>query len=509
MNADWQIAAVADWQADAVLFFAFENSAQLAPAIERWSTAGHGWLRDLLTLADFQGKLQQTAVYYGPPGQRIPRVICTGLGTVDGFTTDQLRTAAASALRKCRELHLDRVALPLSNLEHLPVEVGAALKEALIGAWTGLYAFAKLKSEAPEATESFPRNLLLLTDTTPTEPLQMAVRSARATASAICLARDLVMAPANRVTPTFLVETAQELADNYNLRLEVIDQEQAREMGMGAFSAVAQGSQEPASIIILEHAPAGTEQHQPIVLIGKGITFDTGGISIKSGHKMAFMKHDMAGAATVLATFKILGEMNIPKRVMAILPCTENMPDGKAYKPGDVIRSLSGLTIEVISTDAEGRMVLCDALTHAQRFNPAVIVDIATLTGSCIIALGDQVGAVMGNRQKLVQELQEIGSRVGDKLWPLPLWDFYFDDLESDVADFKNVGERKAGTIIGGIFLKQFVPDRIPWVHLDIAGPAWTDKDLPTAAKGATGFGVRILAELVEHWNPDAARDRK
>jgi leucyl aminopeptidase len=208
----------------------------------------------------------------------------------------------------------------------------------------------------------------------------------------------------------------------------------------------------------------------------------------------------MAGAAAVLGAFAALGKLAPPTRVVGLIPCSENMPDGKAYKPGDVIRSLAGLTIEVISTDAEGRMILCDALAYAQRYQPAAVIDLATLTGACIVALGDQVGSIMGNREAFVQKIQELALQVGERLWPLPLWDLYLDELKSDVADLKNVGSRKAGSIVGGMFLKQFVAQDLPWVHLDIAGPAWAEKDLPTTPKGASGFGVRLLVELAQRW---------
>jgi len=268
----------------------------------------------------------------------------------------------------------------------------------------------------------------------------------------------------------------------------------------GAFTAVAQGSREPAYLIVLEHAPAGHEHEPPIVLVGKGITFDTGGISIKPSQKMEAMKDDMAGAAAVLGAMHIIGRMKTARRVIGLMPCTENMPDGKAYKPGDVITSLSGQTIEVISTDAEGRMVLCDALTYARRYAPQLIVDAATLTGACIIALGDRVAGLMSNHEELTETIRDLGARTGERFWPLPLWDFYFDDIKSDVADFKNVGDRKAGSIIGGMFLKQFIDDGTPWAHLDIAGPCWSEKDLTVTPKGATAFGVRTLFELVCNW---------
>jgi len=499
MLAEWLIAPLADWRSDAILVFALENATQPLPGVERWLQEHPWWAARLSPFQDFKGKLRQTAVYYGPSDQSIPRVVCVGLGPVESLDLEKLRTAAADLLRKCRELQISRPALPLMAFEGLPVEAITAFREAMIGAMTGLYRYDALKTRE-ESPASFPETLLILDESTPTEDFARALDDARATAAGISLARDLVTAPANQVTPAFMVQTARDLADSYGFQMLAIDLESAGKLGMGLFAAVAQGSQEPAYVIVLEHKPAGMEQDQPLVFAGKGITFDTGGISIKPGNKMEAMKHDMAGAAAVLGAFKIIGETGLNKRVVGILPCTENMPDGKAYKPGDVLRSMAGLTVEVISTDAEGRLVLGDALTYAMRYQPSAIVDIATLTGACIVALGDRVGAVMGNNEDLTGRIREIGMQVGDKLWPLPQWDFYFEDLKSDVADFKNVGDRKGGAIIGGIFLRQFVADAVPWAHIDIAGPAWTEKDLSTSPKGATGFGVRLLAELARDW---------
>ena len=319
--------------------------------------------------------------------------------------------------------------------------------------------------------------------------------------SGIILARDLTISPANRVTPRFLVDTASALARKFDFKIETIDVESARSMGMGAFAAVARGSREPAFVIIIEHAPGGTENDAPIVFIGKGITFDTGGISLKSSNKLDEMKQDMAGAASVLGAMEIIGRTALRRRVIGILPCSENMPGGQAYKPGDVVRSYSGQTVEIISTDAEGRLILCDAISYAvNRFKPALIVDIATLTGACVVALGNQAAAVLGNREGLVRSIREFGAAVGERFWPMPLWDSYFESLKSDVADMKNVGERAGGAIVAAIFLKQFIPPEIPWAHLDIAGTAWTDKDTGTAPKGATGFGVRTLFEIARRW---------
>lgn len=499
MQIDWQIASVSDWQADAVLFYAFEKASEPLPGFKRWLEQSGTWLTQSLALRDFRGKFQDAAVFYGPSEAKISRVVLVGLGTSDKFDMDKLRGATVIGLRKMRELKLVSGAIPLSALEGLPVEPAPALQEVLMAGALGLYRFDALKTRDVEAADT-PQKLLILSSEEPDEALRQTPLSADAVVSGIALTRDLVTAPSNQVTPGFIVSTARELAETHGFRIQIIDLTLAEEMGMRAFLAVAQGSREPASVIVLEHVPPGTEQDPPLVFIGKGITFDTGGISLKPSDKMEMMKRDMAGAAAVLGTFDILGKEKIQRRVVGILPCTENMPGGRAYKPGDVIQSMANLTIEVISTDAEGRMILCDALAYAQTFQPAAILDLATLTGACIVALGNEVAGVMGNRESLIRQIREIGAQVGEKVWPLPLWDLYFEGIKSDIADFKNVGDRSAGTIIGGIFLKQFVPDHIPWIHLDIAGTAWTDKDLLTAPKGATGFGVRIMVELARRW---------
>lgn len=292
---------------------------------------------------------------------------------------------------------------------------------------------------------------------------------------------------------------AQTIAKNNTLQCRVITEEQAQKMRMGAFLAVAQGSREPAKIIILEYI-ASRSFGPPLVIIGKGITFDSGGISLKPPDKMEQMKDDMAGGAVVMGTMQAVAQMKLPLNLVGIIPATENLPGGKAYKPGDVLTSLSGQTIEVISTDAEGRLILADALTYAKRYKPKAIVDLATLTGACIIALGDYVAGIMGNDASLLNSVKSAGEKTGEKVWELPLWEEYFDYLKSDIADFKNVGTRAAGTITGGMFLKKFVNDT-PWVHMDIAGPTWYEKDKPYIPKGASGFGVRLLVQFLRDWN--------
>jgi leucyl aminopeptidase len=501
MQIEWQIAAQLSWLCDAIVFFGFEKAESRLPGLQRFLEGRGSWLEKTPALHDFQGKLNEIAVFYAPPGETtIPRILLAGLGPADGLEPDKVRNAAAFAFRKCGDLGVNRLGLPLAAFEGLPLETRSCLREALSGGLTGLHRFRELKTKDSDSV-SGPDTIVLLSEIEPDAGISEIRGLAEAEAAGIILARDLTISPANRVTPGFLAETARDLGRRFGFKVEIIDLESAVALGMGSFAAVAQGSGEPANIIIVEHVPPGTENDAPVVFAGKGITFDTGGISLKPRDKMDAMKQDMAGAAAVLGTFEVIGRIQLRKHVIGILPCTENMPGGKAYKPGDVIRSYSGQTIEVISTDAEGRMVLCDVLAYAaDRFKPAAMVDIATLTGACIIALGNLAAAVLGNRDDYVHSVQEIGGIVGERFWPLPLWDFYFDAIKSDVADMKNVGDRSAGAIIGGLFLKQFVPREIPWVHLDIAGTAWTEKDTGAAPRGATGFGVRTMFEIARRW---------
>lgn len=501
MQFEWLMGPMSEWRADAIVFFAFEKSGETLPGLRRYAETEAPWLVETLKLGDFDGKADRTAVFYAPGGSAVPRVILAGLGPIEKFDVSKLRSASAWAMRKCRELHLVQPGFPLAAFEGLFEDPAEVLEETLIGALCGLHRFDAFKTREYDASEH-PETLLIMTEERPGEALFEAPSRATAIASGMSLARDLTAAPANRVTPTYMAEAARRVAETYGLRCEVIPFESALEQGMGAFSAVAKGSREPACVIILEHAPEGTADDAPIVLIGKGITFDTGGISLKQAAKLDQMKEDMAGAAAVLGALEIAGRLGISKRVIGILPCTENMPGGKAYKPGDIIRSLSGFNIEISNTDAEGRLVLCDAITYALRYQPAAIIDIATLTGACVVALGAHAAGVMGNREGLVRSIRAVGERVGERLWPLPLWDAYFENIKSDVADFKNTGGREGGASAAGVFLKQFVPDNIPWVHLDIAGTAWAEKDTGVTPKGATGFGVRIMAEVVERW-PD------
>jgi leucyl aminopeptidase len=297
-------------------------------------------------------------------------------------------------------------------------------------------------------------------------------------------------------TPAYLADQAKRLAETHGFALTVLDRAQLEREGMRTLLAVAQGSAQEPRFIVLEYRGKGADDAPPIALVGKGVTFDSGGISIKPAQNMEDMKFDMSGAAAVLGTFEVLGRLKPSINVVGLIPATENLPSGTALKPGDVIKSHAGKTIEIINTDAEGRLILCDALSYVRRFKPAAVIDAATLTGAVVVALGHAAIGLMGTDDALVAEVRDAGERAGERCWQLPLWDEYRDLLRSDVADLKNSAGRGAGTIAGGWFLREFATG-YPWVHLDIAGTAYTDSDAPYQAKGPTAIGVRLFSEFV------------
>ncbi|MGK2905005.1 MAG: leucyl aminopeptidase, partial [Desulfuromonadales bacterium] len=325
---------------------------------------------------------------------------------------------------------------------------------------------------------------------------EAALERAQIICRAVMLARDLVNAPGNVKSPVHLAEQARAAAEASTLQCIILGLKELTEEGFGALLGVAQGSKREPQLIILEHR-GGNKNDAPVALIGKGVTFDAGGISLKPPDKMDEMKMDMAGGAAVIGTMLAAALLRLPINLVGIVPAVENLPSGTAYRPGDILTSLSGQTIEVLNTDAEGRLILADALTYAKRYKPKLVIDLATLTGACIIALGHHATAVLGNDQKLVQLLLNAGEESGERLWQLPLWDVYDQQIKSDVADVKNTGGRPAGTITAAAFLKKFAKD-FRWAHLDIAGTAWRDQDQPYIPKGGTGVGVRLLVAFLQ-----------
>lgn len=327
------------------------------------------------------------------------------------------------------------------------------------------------------------------------EDVKDGAKTAEIISRAVYCARDLVSTPSNDMTPSILADRASDVAKQGNLKFEALDETAMKKLGMNALLGVSKGSAEEAKLIILEYN-GGRKNDKPIVLVGKGVTFDSGGISIKPSEKMDEMKSDMSGGAAVIGTIKAVAELKIPLNVVGIIPATENLPGGKAYKPGDVLRSMSGITIEIKNTDAEGRLILADALTFAGKYKPAAIIDLATLTGACVVALGDYITGMLGTDSDLKEKIRSASDATGEMVWELPLWHEYDELIKSDVADIQNIGGRAGGTITAALLLKRFAGD-YPWVHLDIAGPALLSKDKPYIPKGASGVGVRLLVQFL------------
>ena len=380
---------------------------------------------------------------------------------------------------------LAEIELPKRDLAWRLAQAAQILKDST-------YRCDELKSKKEESKKGV-RKLVFVVKNKAGEQLEHAVRRGEAVAEGMALAKTLGNLPANVCTPGYLATTARKLAKDHKVKVEVLDRDDMEKLGMGSLLSVARGSHEPPKFIILQYK-GGKAKDKPVVLVGKGVTFDTGGISLKPGEGMDEMKYDMCGAASVLGTFKAIARMELPINVVGLIPATENMPGGSATKPGDIVTSMSGQTIEVLNTDAEGRLILCDALTYAERFEPAAVVDVATLTGACIVALGHDVSGLMGNNQALVDDLLAASLEVNDKAWQLPLFDTYKEQLKSNFADLPNIGTPGAGTITAAMFLANFTED-YPWAHLDIAGTAWKSGK----EKGATGRPVPLLLNYLRN----------
>jgi leucyl aminopeptidase len=461
--------------------------------LSRLDTALDGMLGQVLGSGDFKGKEGQTALLYPTAGRvGAERVLLVGLGNAEDLTAERFRRAGGTAVKQAIRLEVESFACSVHR--DGPIERAAAGRAVAEGIVLGGYVFDEMKSGGEEAPQRRPQSALLLDDEAG-EAVREAVRVGAAVAGAENLARTLGNLPANVATPGYLAEQAREVADRHDMRCEILGRAELEREELRTILAVAQGSDQEPKLIVLEHR-GGRDDEQPLLLVGKGLTFDSGGISIKPSAGMEEMKFDMCGGAAVLGAMEAIGELRVPINVVALVPSSENLLSGSAVKPGDIVKSHLGKTIEVINTDAEGRLILADALSYGRRFEPAAIVDVATLTGSCVIALGNQASGGMGNDDRLLEEIRAAGDRVHERVWPLPMYDEYREQIRSDYADIKNSGGRGAGTITGGWFLREFVGDT-PWVHLDIAGTASGDGKLSYQTKGATGVPTRLLVEWV------------
>lgn len=439
-----------------------------------------GWLREAVQLDRFEGKRDSVLQLFTHGRLSTPRVLLVGTGP-EQDTSQAARRAAAVAARHAQAVGAKRLGLWPGSFPATP-EVAEALVE---GALLGAYRYTQYK--APEGPGLEAVEVAAVPGAAP------AVRRAQLLAEATCFARDLVNGPPNEVHPVFLAQTARRLARELDLRVAVFGPQQLRRMGAGALLAVGAGSRQPPQMIVLEYRPP--RARRTYALVGKGVTFDAGGLDIKTHEGMEAMKADMAGAAVVLACLRALPHLGVPHRVVGVVGAVENLLGEAAFKPGDVVRALDGQTIEITNTDAEGRVVLADCLAYARRYRPHGVVDVATLTGAAIVALGHHAAAVLGNEPQLVASLVRAGARAGERLWELPLYEEFVEAMRGEVADWKNSAGRYGGAQKGAAFLSRFVGPH-PWAHLDIAGVAFLDKQegqAPHLPKGATGFGVRTL----------------
>ncbi len=466
---------------------------RLSSAAQQIDEVTGGAVGQVLRRGDHQGKAGQTLLLHHLPNLPSERVLLVGCGKDKEFNEARFRESVAAAIGALKDTGATEATSYLTELEVKGRDVFWKIRHTVEATEASLYRFDQLKSKKNDANNrrNLKRMVLAVSKRSDLQSGETAIRQGLAIAGGVKLARDLGNLPGNICTPTYLAEQAVALGNQNGVKVTVLEESDMRELGMGALLSVARGSRQPPKLIVLEYR-GGAEGEAPVALVGKGLTFDAGGISIKPAANMDEMKYDMCGAASVLGAIKAAAEIRLPINVVGVIPSSENLPDGNANKPGDIVTSMSGQTIEVLNTDAEGRLILCDALTYVGRYNPAVVVDIATLTGACVIALGNHASGLLANSDALARELLNAGKYTYDRAWQLPLWDEYQKQLDSNFADMANIGGREAGAIIGGSFLARYTRD-YKWAHLDIAGTAWkTGKE-----KGATGRPVPLLAQFL------------
>jgi leucyl aminopeptidase len=474
-------------RADCVIVGVFEGG-KLSEAAKNLDIASNKAISTALKSGDIDGKLNSTLVLHQLSGVAAARVMLVGLGKQLEFTEKHYRQAVRAAIKAMpkgvgkADICLAEIAIKKSDI-HTKV---AHLVEVVMDTTYQVNAI-KLKKAEPKVL----KKIAIYVDKTENKLADAAINHGAAIGAGVALAKDLGNLPPNICTPTYLGEQAKKLAKQYGFKVEVLEKKEIEKLGMGSFLGVAQGSVEPPRFIILQHLK-GKKGTKPTVLVGKGITFDTGGISLKPGGDMDEMKYDMCGAASVLGTFKAIGEMNLAINAVGLIATCENMPDAGAIKPGDILTSMSGQTIEVLNTDAEGRLILCDALTYAERFEPSAVVDIATLTGACVIALGHHPSGLFSNKDALAHELLAAGEAAHDRAWHMPLWEEFQTQLDSNFADMANIGGRAGGSITAACFLSRFTK-KYDWAHLDIAGTAWKSGK----EKGGTGRPVPLLTTFL------------
>ena len=482
-----------DVQALAVAVFKDEKPGE--GLLKRLDELSGGLVQSAIESEEFSGKEGETAYFHlvGNSGSKFRRLMLVGVGEEKDYGSPQVSQMAGTAVRTLRAKNVKTVAV-VPRVSGKDEEIA---KRAVEGAFIAL--FDPDKYRTVEKEKKTVDRLVVVIEDGDQDALDDGVKAGSVVGEAINFTRDLANEPGGYMTPTDMAERARDIANEFGLSIDVLDEARMEQEGMGSLLSVTRGSDEEAKLIILKYTPAGVQSDDKELLsfVGKGVTFDSGGISLKPGENMELMKYDMTGAATVLGVMRAIAQLKPPIPILGVAPCTENLPSGKATKPGDVVKAMTGKTIEIINTDAEGRLILADAIAYAKKLGATRVIDMATLTGAVSIALGDVNAAVLGTDQELIDEIISAGREVGEKFWQLPLDKEYSKQIKSDIADIKNVGGRKAGTITAAAFIKEFA-DGLAWAHLDIAGTAWGDDAKPYRSKGPTGIAVRTLLRIVD-----------
>lgn len=465
---------------------------RLSQSAEQIDQASDGYLSTLIRRGDIEGKLGQTLLLYNVPGTLSDRILLVGCGRERELNIQKYAKIIATATQALNEGGSMEAVFYLTDINIKGQDSAWKVNQLILNVEDTLYRFDQLKSAKDDLRRPLRKIIISIPSRRELSECEDAMKTAQSIAKGIATAKDLGNLPGNICTPTYLAEQAKALDKQHKqLTTTVLEESDMKELGMGALLSVSRGSRQPAKFIIMDYKGIENED-KPVVLVGKGLTFDAGGISIKPAANMDEMKYDMCGGASVIGVIQACAELELPIHVIGVVPSSENLPDGDANKPGDIVTSMSGQTIEILNTDAEGRLILCDALTYCERFEPAAIIDIATLTGACIVALGHHAQGLLSNHNPLTHELLNAGKQINDLAWELPLWDDYQQQLDSNFADMANIGGRDAGTITAACFLSRYTK-KMKWAHLDIAGTAWKSGK----EKGATGRPVAMLMQFL------------
>lgn len=467
-------------------------SRKLSPSAKLIDKASGGFISNLIRRGEMEGELGSTLLLHNVENTLCDRILLIGCGKEKEITTNTFHKINRAMVKILESSGTTEVSSYLTDIPVKKRDVSWKVRQSIEAIDESLYSFKQLKSDTKAPRRPLRKFIFSVSGRGQLMDGEKAVRHGMAISVGIKLAKDLGNMPGNICTPTYLASQAAILQKNHKrIKVDVLEEKDMEKLGMGALLSVSRGSKQPAKLISIEYK-AGNKNQAPIVLVGKGVTFDSGGISLKPGAGMDEMKFDMCGAASVIGTLAACAELQLPINVIGLVPSVENMPDADASRPGDVVTSMSKQTIEILNTDAEGRLILCDALTYAEKYKPDVVIDIATLTGACVVALGDQTAALLGNHKPLVNDLLNAGNKCGDRCWELPLWEDYQEQISSNFADMANIGGKGAGTITAACFLSRFT-SKYHWAHLDIAGVAWKSGK----QKGSTGRPVGLLMQYI------------